>query len=84
LFNQVLIDPVPPGLDPASAELFVQLVIDEIRAEGTCWIGGTRWRGLPMLRVSVANWSTTTADIDRSAAAIRAAVRHVTEFYRTP
>ncbi|HEY2636858.1 MAG TPA: pyridoxal-dependent decarboxylase, partial [Solirubrobacteraceae bacterium] len=44
-----------------------------IQAEGTCWIGPTVHRGTPALRVSVSNWSTTSEDIARSAAAIIAA-----------
>ena len=43
-------------------------------AEGTFWAGGTVWHGRPALRFSVSNWSTTEADIDRSADAILSAV----------
>jgi glutamate/tyrosine decarboxylase-like PLP-dependent enzyme len=45
-------------------------VIGRVQADGTCWVGGTRWRGEAAMRVSVSNWSTTEADIDRSAEAI--------------
>jgi hypothetical protein len=41
-----------------------------VQADGTCWAGGTRWHGRAAMRVSVSNWSTTDADIDRSAEAI--------------
>ncbi|HSO50654.1 MAG TPA: aspartate aminotransferase family protein, partial [Acidimicrobiia bacterium] len=37
-----------------------------IQAEGECWLGATTWRGERLLRISVSNWSTTPADIDRS------------------
>jgi glutamate/tyrosine decarboxylase-like PLP-dependent enzyme len=50
-------------------------VIGRVQADGTCWVGGTRWRGQAAMRVSVSNWSTTEADIDRSAEAILAAAR---------
>ena len=30
-----------------------------------CWLGDTRWRGRPMLRVSIANWQTTPAHVER-------------------
>jgi glutamate/tyrosine decarboxylase-like PLP-dependent enzyme len=50
-------------------------VIGRVQADGTCWVGGTRWRGEAAMRVSVSNWSTTEADIDRSAEAILAAAR---------
>jgi glutamate/tyrosine decarboxylase-like PLP-dependent enzyme len=45
-------------------------LIEGVQAEGTCWVGPTIWRGRPGLRLSVSNWSTTAADIDRSADAI--------------
>jgi glutamate/tyrosine decarboxylase-like PLP-dependent enzyme len=50
-------------------------VIGRVQEDGTCWVGGTRWRGEAAMRVSVSNWSTTEADIDRSAEAILAAAR---------
>ncbi len=45
-------------------------VIDEVQRDGTCWLGGTSWHGRRLMRVSVSNWSTTEADVDRSVAAI--------------
>jgi glutamate/tyrosine decarboxylase-like PLP-dependent enzyme len=44
--------------------------IARIQAEGTLWAGGTVWRGRSALRISICGWPTTTADIERSAAAI--------------
>ena len=49
-------------------------VIRELQQEGTFWAGGTVWHGRPAMRFSVSNWSTTEADIDRSADAILSAV----------
>ena len=48
-------------------------VIDAVQRDGTCWLGGTTWRGTRYMRISVSNWSTTEADVDRSVAAIRRA-----------
>jgi glutamate/tyrosine decarboxylase-like PLP-dependent enzyme len=48
-------------------------VIGRVQEDGTCWVGGTRWHGLAAMRVSVSSWSTTEADIDRSAEAMLAA-----------
>ena len=49
-------------------------IIAEVQAEGTCWAGPTTWQGQRAIRLSVSNWSTAEADIDRSAAAILEAV----------
>jgi glutamate/tyrosine decarboxylase-like PLP-dependent enzyme len=61
VINQVLID--FPGRD-------VDALAAAIQEEGTCWLGGTTWRGRRLLRVSVSNYATTEADIDASVAAI--------------
>lgn len=45
-------------------------VVDAIQRDGTCWMGGTTWRGRRLMRISVSNWSTTEADVDRSVQAI--------------
>lgn len=45
-------------------------VIEGVQRDGTCWLGGTTWRGRRLMRVSVSNWSTTEADLDQSVAAI--------------
>jgi len=45
-------------------------VIAAVQAEGTCWAGGAVWQNTQAMRISVSNWSTTEADIDRSAEAI--------------
>jgi glutamate/tyrosine decarboxylase-like PLP-dependent enzyme len=49
-----------------------QQVIAQVQADGTCWAGGAFWQGKQAMRISVSNWSTTEADIDRSATAILA------------
>ena len=49
-------------------------VIQDVQRDGTCWLGGTTWQGGKAIRLSVSGWSTTEADIDRSVAAIRAAI----------
>ncbi|MFL5800255.1 MAG: pyridoxal phosphate-dependent decarboxylase family protein [Roseiflexaceae bacterium] len=45
-------------------------VIAAIQADGTCWCGGTVWQGQTAMRISVASWATTEADIERSLAAM--------------
>jgi glutamate/tyrosine decarboxylase-like PLP-dependent enzyme len=41
-----------------------------VAQDGVCWVGTTRWRDRPAIRLSVSNWSTTADDIDRSTARI--------------
>jgi len=45
-------------------------IIEAIQADGTCWCGVTVWQGHTAMRISVSNWSTTTADVDVSLEAI--------------
>jgi glutamate/tyrosine decarboxylase-like PLP-dependent enzyme len=63
----------------AAADALTLRVIDAIQREGTCWAGGTVWHGMAAMRVSVSNWSTGEADIDRSADAILACYREAGE-----
>lgn len=44
--------------------------VARIQADGTCWLGGTTWRGRHALRVSFSNWSTVEEDVRRTAAVI--------------
>lgn len=67
VLNQVLVR--LPGGDDANRE-----AVAAIQRDGTCWLGGTTWNGEYVLRVSISNWATTDEDVDRSAAAIAAAV----------
>jgi glutamate/tyrosine decarboxylase-like PLP-dependent enzyme len=50
-------------------------VIARVQSEGTCWAGGALWQGKRVMRIAVSNWSTTEADIDRSADAMLACYR---------
>ena len=62
VLNQVL---VAFGNDRTTGE-----VIREVQREGTCWCGGTSWRGRTAMRISVSSWATTDDDVERSLAAI--------------
>jgi hypothetical protein len=44
--------------------------IARVQADGTCWVGGTLWHGRAAMRISVSNWATTDADVERSATAL--------------
>jgi glutamate/tyrosine decarboxylase-like PLP-dependent enzyme len=74
VLNQVLVQFRPPDADDAAAAALTQEVITRVQTDGTCWAGGTRWHGEPAMRISISNWSTTAEDVDRSAAAIIAAL----------
>lgn len=67
VLNQVLVR--LPGDDEANRR-----AVAAIQADGTCWLGGTTWQDRYVLRVSFSNWATDDDDVDRSAAAIRAAL----------
>jgi glutamate/tyrosine decarboxylase-like PLP-dependent enzyme len=73
VLNQVLVRFAPPG--GGDADAFTRNVVARVQQEGTCWLSGTTWHGMAAMRISISNWSTTEADIDRSAAAILAAAR---------
>lgn len=47
-------------------------IVAGVQQDGTCWLGGTTFRGRGAMRISVSNWSTTEADVDRSADAVLA------------
>lgn len=60
--NQVL---VSFGTAEKTAE-----VIRRVQADGTCWCGGTVWKGTTAMRISVSSWATTDADVEKSLAAM--------------
>jgi glutamate/tyrosine decarboxylase-like PLP-dependent enzyme len=68
VLNQVLVQ--FDGTHDRSADTITEELIKAIQAEGTCWAGGALWQGKQVMRVSISNWSTTEADIDRSGDAI--------------
>lgn len=74
VLNQVLVRFEAPGGDPdtaaSRADALTRDVIARVQHDGTCWAGGTTWHGVAAMRLSVSSWSTTDADIERSAAAI--------------
>jgi glutamate/tyrosine decarboxylase-like PLP-dependent enzyme len=53
-------------------------VIEAAQSSGECWMGGTSWHGMRLMRISVSSWRTTEADVDRSVDAILAARSRIT------
>jgi len=65
--NEVVLNQVLVGFgDDATTDA----VIDRVQRDGTCWMGGTTWRGRRYMRISVSNHTTTEADVDRSVEAV--------------
>lgn len=67
VLNEVVLNQV---LVHFNSDETTRAVISRVQAEGTCWAGGAVWQGKQVMRIAVSNWSTTEADIDRSADAI--------------
>ena len=65
--NDVVLNQVLVGF---GADERTDRVIAGVQRDGTCWLGGTSWHGRRLMRISVSNWSTTDADVDRSVEAI--------------
>ena len=59
-------------LDPHGSghDAWTDHVIAEIVRTGEAFFGGAAWRGRRAMRVSVCNWRTTDADIDRTVRAV--------------
>jgi glutamate/tyrosine decarboxylase-like PLP-dependent enzyme len=50
-------------------------IIDVIQEDGTCWCGGTMWKGRKAMRISVSSWATRKSDVDESLTAMLVAAR---------
>ncbi len=69
--NQVVLNQVLVGFGDDQE---TDRVVDHVQRSGECWMGATTWHGMRLMRISVSNWSTTESDVDRSVAAISAAL----------
>ncbi|HEY8557322.1 MAG TPA: aminotransferase class V-fold PLP-dependent enzyme [Actinomycetes bacterium] len=72
VLNQVVLNQVLVRFLAAEGDhdAHTRRVVDRTQQDGTCWMSGTTWRGRAAMRISVSNWSTDEADVDRSVAAI--------------
>lgn len=68
VLNDVVLNQVLVRFDESDER--TRAVIDGVQADGTCWMSGTVWHGRAAMRISVSNWMTTEADVDRSVEAI--------------
>ncbi|HEX8871180.1 MAG TPA: aminotransferase class V-fold PLP-dependent enzyme [Candidatus Acidoferrum sp.] len=67
ILNEVVINQMLVSFGSAERTLEV---IRRIQEDGTCWCGGTVWRGKTAMRISVSSWATTGADVEKSLAAM--------------
>ena len=67
------IDP-KPGATDHDHDRRTDEIISRIVATGEVFFGGTTWRGKRCMRVSVCNWQTNEADVDRAVSAARRAL----------
>jgi len=65
--NQVLV--------ACESDAVTDATLAAVQADGTCYPSGTTWCDRRCLRLSVCNWQTTSDDVDRSVAAMAAAVQ---------
>ena len=64
-----------PGAVPVRRRRDDPGVLADVQASGEAWMGGTVWEGGAAIRLSVSNWRTSDADIDRTVAAFERALQ---------
>jgi aromatic-L-amino-acid decarboxylase len=62
------------GASAASHDVRTDATIAAINATGEAFFSGTTWRGKRAMRISVVNWHTTEADVERTIDAVRRAL----------
>jgi len=75
--NQGLVRFLDPseGATEADHDARTDAVISAINATGEAFFSGTNWRGMRAMRVSVVNWRTSAADVERTIAAVADVLR---------
>jgi glutamate/tyrosine decarboxylase-like PLP-dependent enzyme len=77
VINQGLVrfhDPSPKATE-ADHDARTDEVIRAIQKSGEAYFGGTNWKGRRCMRVSVSGWQTSDADVERTIAAIKTAIK---------
>ena len=59
-----------PGAEGADHDAFPERVMAGILASGEAFFTGTTWHGRRAMRVSVSNWMTSQADVERVVRAV--------------
>ena len=76
ILNEVVLNQVLVRF--ADDDAVTEATVTRVQEDGTCFLSGTSWRGKAAMRISVSNWQTTEADVERSVAAILEAAAAVT------
>jgi glutamate/tyrosine decarboxylase-like PLP-dependent enzyme len=71
LLNEVVLNQV---LFRVGDDARTDAVLQAVQASGETWMSGTSWNGGRAIRISVSSWATGEADVERTLAAIAAAV----------
>ena len=69
VFNQVLA--------ACESDAVTNKVMQHIQNSGECWVGGSKWHGRAVIRISICSWSTTKDDIKRTCKSFDAARKSV-------
>ena len=69
VLNEVVLNQVLVRFDESDDR--TRDVVRRLQEDGTAWFGGGTWHGKAVMRISVINWWTREADVDRSLDAIR-------------
>ena len=67
ILNEVTLNQVLVSFGDAA---LTNTIIKKIQNDGTCWCGGTVWKGITAMRISVSSWITTEEDIEKCSAVI--------------
>lgn len=67
-------DPADSDLSDLADDAFTDRVIARIQRDGQAWFGPATWRGMHVMRVSVCDWRTTPAHVERAIEAVAAAI----------
>jgi glutamate/tyrosine decarboxylase-like PLP-dependent enzyme len=67
-------DPADSDLSDLADDVFTDRVIARIQRDGQAWFGPSTWRGMHVMRVSVCDWRTTPAHVERAITAVAAAI----------
>ena len=65
------------GASEADHDRYTDAVIKAVTERGEAFFGGTTWRGRRCMRISVCNWRTTPADVERTIAAVARVLRQL-------